>query len=185
MLPASLLERWSHVSIMQIAFRLLPNELDEMLCKLDSIQNARWFGQYQTLPESGAAICIWSVVSSISNLNPLSWSLLPPSVEKRPMRLRFEIEIEWHSKCNRLYFFEVRWLVHQSARKKSCWGPVGVELNQCISIPDHLLWYKFIITYSSELVVQIKLKRVYGVEIPPSKVSGEAVVHGLWNQKHP
>ena len=29
-------------------------------------------------------------------------SLLPRSVEKRPMRLRLEIEIQWHSECNRL-----------------------------------------------------------------------------------
>jgi len=32
-----------------------------------------------------------------------SRSLLPRSVEKRPRRLRLEIEFEWHSKCNRLY----------------------------------------------------------------------------------
>jgi len=30
-------------------------------------------------------------------------SLLPRSVEKRSRRLRLEIEIEWHSKCNRLH----------------------------------------------------------------------------------
>jgi len=30
-------------------------------------------------------------------------SLLPRSVEKRPRRLRLEIEIIWHSKCNSLY----------------------------------------------------------------------------------
>jgi len=32
-----------------------------------------------------------------------SRSLLPRSVEKRPRRLRLEIEIKWHSKCNGLY----------------------------------------------------------------------------------
>ena len=32
-----------------------------------------------------------------------SRSLLPRSVEKRPRRLWLEIEIKWHSKCNRLY----------------------------------------------------------------------------------
>jgi len=34
-----------------------------------------------------------------------SRSLLPRSVENRPRRLRLEIEIEWHSKCNRLYMY--------------------------------------------------------------------------------
>ena len=33
-----------------------------------------------------------------------SRSLLPRSVENRPMRLRLQIEIGWHSKCNSLYF---------------------------------------------------------------------------------
>ena len=33
-----------------------------------------------------------------------STSLLPRSVAKRPIRLRWEDENEWHSKCNRLYF---------------------------------------------------------------------------------
>jgi len=32
-----------------------------------------------------------------------SRSLLPRSVEKRPRRLRLKTEIEWHSKCKRLY----------------------------------------------------------------------------------
>ena len=32
-----------------------------------------------------------------------SRSLLPSFIEKRPVRLRLEIEIKWHSKCNRLY----------------------------------------------------------------------------------
>jgi len=35
-----------------------------------------------------------------------SRSLLPHSVEKRPGRLRLEIEIKWHSKCNRLYHLQ-------------------------------------------------------------------------------
>ena len=34
----------------------------------------------------------------------VSRSLLPRSVEKRAMRLRLEIEMKWHSKCNRLYY---------------------------------------------------------------------------------
>jgi len=34
----------------------------------------------------------------------ISWSLLPRSVEKRPIRLGLENQIERHSKCNRLYF---------------------------------------------------------------------------------
>ena len=36
-----------------------------------------------------------------------SRSLLPRSVENRPMRLRLQIEIGWHSKCNRLKFYFV------------------------------------------------------------------------------
>jgi len=35
-----------------------------------------------------------------------SGSLLPRSVRTRPRRLRLEIEIEWHSKCNRLYLWD-------------------------------------------------------------------------------
>jgi len=31
-------------------------------------------------------------------------SLLPRSVEKRPIRVRLRNEIEWHTKCNRLYY---------------------------------------------------------------------------------
>jgi len=50
------------------------------------------------------AYCIWSVISSFSNLN---WWCISPSlsrsVEERPWRLRLEMEIKWHSKCNRLY----------------------------------------------------------------------------------
>jgi len=52
------------------------------------------------------ACCIWGVVSSISNLNQWSSSfrsLLPRSVEKRPRRLRMEIENKRHSKCKRLH----------------------------------------------------------------------------------
>jgi len=41
-----------------------------------------------------------------------SKSLLPRSVEKRPKRLRLEIEIKWHSKCNNRY--------HQSSRSLYC-----------------------------------------------------------------
>jgi len=37
------------------------------------------------------------------SLMQFSRSLLPRSVEKRPRRLWLEIEIKWHSKCNRLY----------------------------------------------------------------------------------
>ena len=43
------------------------------------------------------AYCICSVISSISNPNRslFSWSLLPRAAEKRWMRLRLEIEMEW------------------------------------------------------------------------------------------
>ena len=38
-----------------------------------------------------------------------SRSLLPRSVEKRPMRLRLEIETKSHSKCNSLYKSGLWW----------------------------------------------------------------------------
>ena len=50
------------------------------------------------------ADCIWSVTSSFSNLNLQAQSprsLLPHSIEEKPKRLG--IEVERHSKCNRLY----------------------------------------------------------------------------------
>jgi len=40
------------------------------------------------------AECIWSVMSSISNPNLVSMSLLPRSVQKRPIGLRLEIQIK-------------------------------------------------------------------------------------------
>jgi len=43
------------------------------------------------------------VISPLLNLNQFSTSLLPHSVEKRPLQLTNENEIEWHSKCDRLY----------------------------------------------------------------------------------
>ena len=54
--------------------------------------------------------CIWSVISSFSHLNRklrFSMSLLPRSVKKRPMRLRSENEIEWHSKRNWLHLDQI------------------------------------------------------------------------------
>jgi len=51
---------------------------------------------------SCTAYCIWSVMVSFSKLNQSFKSLVPRSVEKRPRRLRLEIELKWHSKCNRL-----------------------------------------------------------------------------------
>jgi len=51
------------------------------------------------------AFCICSVISILKSQSmiSISRSLLPSFVEKRPRRLRLEIEIEWHCKCNRLY----------------------------------------------------------------------------------
>jgi len=43
---------------------------------------------------------------SIDDLVLYRPSLLPRSVEKRPRRLRLEMEIKRHSKCNRLYMYE-------------------------------------------------------------------------------
>jgi len=51
----------------------------------------------QHTPPDGASLLRWS-----QSLILFSRSLLQRCVEKRPMRLRLEIEIEWHSKCNRL-----------------------------------------------------------------------------------
>jgi len=50
-------------------------------------------------------IVFQSVISSISNLDSMcsfSRSRLPRSLAKRPRRLRLEMKMEWHSKCNRL-----------------------------------------------------------------------------------
>ena len=47
----------------------------------------------------------------------LSRSLILRSVEKRPRRLRLEVEIVWHSKCNRLYQVFV---CFHSFRRKPC-----------------------------------------------------------------
>jgi len=59
---------------------------------------------------SGTACCIWSVISSISNLNRWSSSLghfchgpLKRDQWNWDWRLRSEIEIRWHSKWNWLY----------------------------------------------------------------------------------
>jgi len=53
-----------------------------------------------------SSYCIWSVISSFPNRNRWSSSVglfyHARSVEKRPKRLRLEIGIKWHSKCNRL-----------------------------------------------------------------------------------
>jgi len=58
------------------------------------------------------------------NLKSQCWilfsrSLSPPSVEKRPMRLRLEIEIQWHSKCNWLYMHMKSWMYN---RKYTTWN---------------------------------------------------------------
>jgi len=56
-----------------------------------------------------SAYCIWSVISSIPNLNRWSSSLglFSHVPDKRPIRLRLEIEITWHPKCNRLYYYSI------------------------------------------------------------------------------
>ena len=41
----------------------------------------------------------------IESIIKFSTSFLPRSVEKRAIGLRFENEIEWHCKCNRLYIY--------------------------------------------------------------------------------
>jgi len=46
--------------------------------------------------------CHFFILNSQSMIS-ISRSLLPRFVEKRPRRLRLEIKIEWHCKCNRLY----------------------------------------------------------------------------------
>jgi len=52
------------------------------------------------------AYCLWGVISPFSNLNRRSTTLalLPHSVQKRLKRVRLEIGIEKHSKCNRNFF---------------------------------------------------------------------------------
>jgi len=75
-----------------------------------------------SLYKNGTACWNWSAITSISNLNRSSRSLLPRFFDKRLMSLRFEIEMNWddmtwhelrwiemnwddmtwHSKCNRL-----------------------------------------------------------------------------------
>ena len=52
------------------------------------------------------AYCTWSVISSVSN--PIGLSSSPGifchvPLKRDQLRLRLEIEIEQHSKCNRLY----------------------------------------------------------------------------------
>jgi len=77
-----------------------------------------------------------------------------------------------------------------SARKAS-WNPAGVEpisWKPADSTPAHSLrWYKSTITLSSELVVQINLKGVYGVKIqPPMKhwCGNESWTVICWREMH-
>ena len=61
------------------------------------------------------ACCISSVIASISNLNRWSSSLglfCHVALKRDPRRLRWEIEIERHSKCNNLYIkWSYSWLL--------------------------------------------------------------------------
>jgi len=50
-------------------------------------------------------------------------SRLPRSVEKRPMWLRLEITIDWHSKCNRLYLNITT----------VSWGCLRIRISECVS----------------------------------------------------
>jgi len=65
-----------------------------------------------------------------------SRSLLPRSAEKRPMRLSLEIEMKWHSKCNRLFFILIHiasyyFILLHMCRHSCSWVIL------CI----HVLWY--------------------------------------------
>ena len=62
-------------------------------------------------------------------------SLLPRSVEKRPGRLRLEIEIKWHSKCNRLYHCTWIWM---NRLYHSIWM-TGVTLSRNVFLNANIL----------------------------------------------
>jgi len=78
--------------------------VESMSCSPSSVSPQRLWG---------TSYCVWSDISSFSNLNrssSSSSSLLPRSVEKRPRRLRLEIKIKRRSKhnilqCVRVYVF--------------------------------------------------------------------------------
>jgi len=66
-------------------------------------------------------------------------SLLPHSVEKRSMRLKLEIEIKWHSKCNRRYTHSKMW--HRYRHYKCgtrhlcvCVTPWGLCIELCVCV---------------------------------------------------
>jgi len=67
-----------------------------------------------------------------------STSLLPRSVEKRPRRLRLEIEMKWHSKCNRLYLLlhasilYIRWRVRVWVCVHVCVYSMWVCVHVCL-----------------------------------------------------
>ena len=54
------------------------------------------------LIDSSTAYCIWSVISSFSNLD--GWSRSLGLFGQISLRLRLEIKIEWHFKCNSTLF---------------------------------------------------------------------------------
>jgi len=69
---------------------------------------------------------------SIDNLVLLfSTSHLPRSVAQTPRRLRLEIEIKWHSKCNRLYLPDgCIGIVSESKKRDSTFEPLWKDMEQ-------------------------------------------------------
>jgi len=68
------------------------------------------------------AYCKCNHFCSLKSWISVSKSLLPCFIEKRPMRLRLEIEMKWHPKCNRLFMY---W---------QCIRDVCLDLTRCIRI---------------------------------------------------
>ena len=106
------------------------------------------------------AYCIWSVISAISKI---STSLEPRSVENRPIRLKLQNAIEWHSKCNRLHLLLVITVPYcivfslpiKSREEQHCRGSPGIvtpthththtrthtQTHYCLSFLYHTILY--------------------------------------------
>jgi len=96
--------------------------------------------------------CHFFILESQSTIY-FSRSLLPRSFEKRPRRLRLEIEIQWHSKCKRLYIYRLL-----TAPQKRGIDPIYM----CIYRPIYMYiyidsWYMYI----HRLYIHVYLLYVY------------------------
>ena len=99
------------------------------------------------------AYCIWSVISSFSNLNRWSSSLglfCHVPLKKKTTRLRLEIEIEWHSKCDRLCIY-MCCLGGLSPYRMSNMRDIRLYVSRVVSAPS--------VEYEKHTLIQMSLLR--------------------------